>query len=135
MHKKKVVEEPIEIQKTLITLGLWEGLIALPPPHAPPRPSKAILWGVDAWDNRIVEFEPGGELEGLPTQRRLASPRERYLTHPLADGDPPVPETREADESQHPNWMPATQKCADGLLLVFDGDPPPPDDEPIFWTD
>jgi len=31
--------------------------------------------------------------------------------------------------------MPPNHVRDDGMLLVFDGDPPPPDDEPVFWTE
>ncbi len=41
----------------------------------------------------------------------------------------------DAEESQLTTWEPPTQLREDGLLLVFDADPPPPDDLPIFWTD
>jgi len=42
----------------------------------------------------------------------------------------------EAEGSQLSPWQPKTKLRDDGMLLVFDGDPPAPsDDEPIFWSE
>jgi hypothetical protein len=46
-----------------------------------------------------------------------------------------VPIRSEAGESQVTDRPSPTQKRGDGLLLVFDADPPPPDDVPVFWQD
>jgi hypothetical protein len=45
------------------------------------------------------------------------------------------------EQSDSPTgWQPKVEQREDGLLLDSagqqnDGDPPPPDDLPIFWTD
>jgi hypothetical protein len=128
--------KPAEIHQTLVTLGLWEGLIALPPPHAPPAPwSGVALWGVDAGDGRTVDFDPalaGFSRDPLPTDPLSKSPRERYFMR--APDDATMTPVIEPDEEDN-TWTPAVRQRADGLLLFYDGDPPPPDDEPVFWTD
>ncbi len=86
MHRAGVIRKPDAIRAWLTRLGLWEGAIAIPPAHAPPFTDKG-LWGVDAWDGHIVEFEPGSEREGLPTRRRSKSPRERHLSYTWEDCD------------------------------------------------
>jgi hypothetical protein len=136
MHKKKVVEAPAEIQKDLIALGLWEGLVALPPPHAPPQKWRSTtVWAMDAGDGRPVDFEPGTLRSPLPTDRRLPPPRERYRSGTRADDTSTM-----FDQSQPPNqaWTPEVRQREDPApagLLIHDGDEPPPDDEPVFWTD
>jgi hypothetical protein len=136
MQNIGLIKKPTAIRDWLTRLGLWEGISAIPPAHAPPLPVKTILWGVDTWDSRIVEFEPGMEMVGLPDRHRQhKSPGERYRTYPREEWDEPSLETPEADESQEQPWQPPAQPHADGLLLVFDADPAPPDDLPVFWTD
>jgi hypothetical protein len=135
MQNIGLIKKPTAIRDWLTRLGLWEGISAIPPAHAPPLPVKTILWGVDTWDSRIVEFEPGMEMVGLPDRHRHQSPRERARAYTLASDDEPSQEVREMDESQVPTWTPPAQSQEDGLLLVFDGDQPPSDDLPVFWTD
>lgn len=135
MSKIGVIKKPEAIRTFLTRLGLWEGAIAVPPAHAPPLPTKALAWGVDAWDGRLVEFESGFNQERLPTQRPSKAPRECYYTYTLEDSGVSGSARSEAEESQVPALSPPTQQREDGLLLVFDGDPPPPDAEPVFWTD
>jgi hypothetical protein len=135
MQNIGLIKKPTAIRDWLTRLGLWEGASAIPPAHAPPVPVKTILWGVDTWDSRIVEFEPGMEMVGLPDRHRHKSPRERARAYTLASDDEPSQEVREMDESQVPTWTPPAQSQEDGLLLVFDGDQPPSDDLPVFWTD
>jgi hypothetical protein len=141
MHKQKTVEQPAEIQKTLRTLGLWEGLVALPPPHAPPQKWRSTsVWALDLGDSRIVDFESGFNHDPLPTDRRTKPPRERHLNYAL-DEETQAPPPDDSTESEIPmsdspsGWQPKVEQQEDGLSLVFDGDPPPPDDLPIFWTD
>ena len=78
-----------------------------------------------------------GENECLPTRHLHKIPRERYRTYTSEDSDQSdrEPDLPDAEESQVPIWEPPTQLREDGLFLVFDADPPPPDDVPIFWTD
>ncbi len=134
MHRAGVIRKPDAIRAWLTRLGLWEGVVAIPPAHAPPFPGKG-LWGVDAWDGRIVEFEPGWELDGLPTRRRSKSPRERHLSYNWEDCDQQGREIDQPAESQISRKSPPTRQRDDGLLLVFDTDPAPPDDEPVFWRE
>ena len=135
MRKIGLIKKSELIRAWLTRLGLWEGLIALPPAQAPPEPSPAIAWGVDVEDGRLVDFESGWEVTGLPTRRRTKAPREAYSTYTLDEGDQTGPVLSEAEGSQISQWQPPTQLREDGMLLVFDGDPPPPDDEPVFWSD
>ena len=135
MHKIGVVKRPDTIRAILTRLGLLEGASAIPPAQAPPPSSKTRLWGVDTWDGRFVAFEPGWELAGIPTQRLTPSPRERHLTYTLVDCEQATAEYTEAEPSQTHGWAARTKHRDDGLLLVFDADPPPPDNEPVFWSD
>jgi hypothetical protein len=148
MQNIGLIKKPAAIRDWLTRLGLWEGISAIPPAHAPPLPIKTILWGVDTWDARLVEFEPGMELVGLPTQCRYKSPRERLRAYTLEGAEQShncrgvagrrpagLCESQRADESQEPPWSPLTEQRADGLLLVFDADPAPPDDLPVFWAE
>jgi hypothetical protein len=41
----------------------------------------------------------------------------------------------DSQESQATDHSPPSQQREDGLLLVFNAAPQPPDDLPIFWTD
>ena len=90
---------------------------------------------MDVEFGRLVDFESGWEVTGLPTRRRTKAPREAYSTYTLDEGDQTGPVLSEAEGSQISQWQPPTQLREDGMLLVFDGDPPPPDDEPVFWTE
>ncbi len=134
MRKIGLIKKPDAVRAWLTHLGLWEGALAIPPAHAPPGPGKPTTWGVDVWDNRLVEFEPSAERDRLPPLGSIKPPRERYLSYTLVELDEPIPEQLETDETPTSTAPPA-QRRDDGLLLVFDGDPPPPDDLPVFWTD
>jgi hypothetical protein len=90
---------------------------------------------VDVTDGRLVEFEPNWATEDLPTRRLGKTPREAYYTYTLDEGDQTSPIPSAAEDSQLSEWQPPTQPREDGLLLVYDADPPPPDDEPVFWTE
>jgi hypothetical protein len=135
MSKIGVIKKPETIRTFLVRLGLWEGAIAVPPAHAPPQQRQAVAWGVDTWDGRLVEFEPGFEREILPTRRLSKAPRECYFSYSLEDSGLPDVARDGADESQVLDPPPPTRQREDGLLLVFDADPPPPDDLPVFWQD
>jgi hypothetical protein len=116
MHKKKVVEAPAEICQTLVTLGLWEGLIALPPPHGPPQKRRrTAVWALDTGDGHPVDFEPGSLHGPLPTDRRTKPPRERYFSGSRGDDTSTI-----FDESPPPDqtWTPEVRPREDGLLLV-----------------
>jgi hypothetical protein len=58
------------------------------------------------------------------------------LTYTLEETTQTSPVPSEAEGSQLSTWQPKTKRRDDGMLLVFDGDPPAPeDDEPIFWSE
>ncbi len=121
MRNVGLIKKPAAIRDWLTRLGLWEGISALPPAHAPPLPIKTILWGVDTWDARIVEFEPGMELVGLPDRRLNKAPRERSVSYSSADCEKVGVESPAAEESQEQSWQPLALPRSDGLFLVYDG--------------
>lgn len=128
-----------------------------PPPRPPENRNRAppqkwrstAVWALDLGNGRSVDFESGysaGQQNGpLPTDRRTKPPRERHLSYTLdeeAQAPPPDDTTHSVfEQSDSPTgWQPKVEQREDGLLLDSagqqnDGDPPPPDDLPIFWTD
>jgi hypothetical protein len=78
-----------------------------------------------------VDFE-AATAGPLPTHRWTKSPRERHLSYALDEET--YPEDGADASTAHSMGKPRTELREDGLLLIYD-EPPPPHDEPVFWTD